>query len=66
MLVRYRAGKSCVDLSTLLVFVVRCFRLVGNDSAAEGAAAGERYMKIPGGSQTNKQRLWKLISQVLQ
>lgn len=49
-----------------MVFVVRCFRLVGNDGAAEGAAAGERHMKMPGGNQMNKQRLWKLILQVLQ
>lgn len=31
-----------------MVFVVRCFRLVGNDGAAEGAAAGERHMKMRG------------------
>lgn len=49
-----------------MVFVVRCFRLVGNDGAAEGAAAGERHMKMPGRNQMNKRRLWKLILQVLQ
>lgn len=49
-----------------MLFVVRCFRLVGNDGAAEGAAAGERHVKMPGGNQTNKQRLWKLIMQVSQ
>lgn len=49
-----------------MVFVVRCFRLIGDDGAAEGAAVRERHVKMPGGNQTNKQCLWKLILQVLQ
>lgn len=60
-LVRCHPGKSCADLSTSAVFGVWRFRLGGNNGAAEGAAAEERWpglsCEMPAGSQTNKQCL---------
>lgn len=40
---RCQPGKSCADPNTSAVFGVWSFRLGGNNGAAEGAAAGERW-----------------------
>ena len=50
---RCHPGKSCADPSTSAVFGVWCFRLGGNNGAAEGVAAGERW---PGLSCENASR----------